>query len=64
MTNDHYVVNAPAVVSEIIDGEAVIMNLKSGNYYSSDKCGVHQLRERATSHLPESPTSHLFPYYS
>ena len=40
MTNNHYVVNAPAVVSEIIDGEAVIMNLKSGNYYSSDKCGA------------------------
>lgn len=28
-------VNAPQVVSELIDGEAVIMNLKSGNYYSS-----------------------------
>ena len=32
-------VNSPAVVGEIIDGEAVIMNLKSGNYYSTDKVG-------------------------
>ena len=40
MTNNHYVVIAPAVVSEIIDGEAVILNLKSNNYYSSTKCGA------------------------
>jgi hypothetical protein len=31
--------NAPAVVSEIIDGEAVIMHLKSGNYYSTEHVG-------------------------
>jgi Coenzyme PQQ synthesis protein D (PqqD) len=33
-------INAPSVVSEIIDGEVIIMNLKSGNYYSSDKVGA------------------------
>jgi hypothetical protein len=27
-------INQPYVVSELIDGEGVIMNLKSGNYYS------------------------------
>lgn len=27
-------INQPFVVSELIDGEGVIMNLKSGNYYS------------------------------
>jgi hypothetical protein len=31
--------NAPAVVSEIIDGEAVIMHLRSGNYYSIEHVG-------------------------
>lgn len=37
----HYEINAPAVVSEIIDGEAVIMHLKSGHYFStSDSGGV------------------------
>jgi len=36
----HFVINAPAVVSEIIDGEVVIMNLTSGNYYSSDNVGA------------------------
>lgn len=39
--NRDYEINAPAVVSEIIDGEAVIMHLKSGNYFStSDSGGV------------------------
>jgi hypothetical protein len=32
-------VNCPAVVAEIIDGEAVIMNLKSGNYFSTECVG-------------------------
>jgi len=32
-------VNSPAVVAEIIDGEAVIMNLKSGNYFSTESIG-------------------------
>ena len=33
-------VNAPAVVSEIIDGEAVIMNLDSGHYFSARGTGA------------------------
>jgi hypothetical protein len=37
--NDRLRINAPAVVSETIDGEAVIMNLKSGSYYSTDEVG-------------------------
>jgi hypothetical protein len=32
-------INAPAVVSEIIDGEAVIMNLRSGHYFSTQNSG-------------------------
>jgi hypothetical protein len=32
-------VNTPAVASEIIDGEAVIMNLKSGSYFSTREVG-------------------------
>ena len=35
-----FIVNAPQVVSEIIDGEVIVMNLKSGNYYSSDRVGA------------------------
>jgi hypothetical protein len=37
--NRAYQVNIPTVVSEIIDGEAVIMNLNSGNYYSTEGVG-------------------------
>lgn len=34
-----YQPNSPAVASEIIDGEAVIMHLKSGKYYSAAASG-------------------------
>lgn len=40
MKNTSYVVNAPSVVSEVIDGELVIMNLQSGNYYSAENSGA------------------------
>lgn len=32
--NDRYRVNQPAVIAEIIDSEAIIVNLDSGAYYS------------------------------
>jgi hypothetical protein len=35
-----FAINTPGVVSEIIDGEVVIMSLASGNYYSSDNVGA------------------------
>ena len=34
MDNQRFRVNTPTVTHEIIDGEAVIINLDSGNYYS------------------------------
>jgi len=34
-----YQLNSPAVVSEVIDGEAVIMHLKSGKYFSAASSG-------------------------
>ncbi len=33
-------VNAPSIVSEIIDGEAVIMDLSSGHYFSTQGSGA------------------------
>jgi hypothetical protein len=35
-----YRVCAPAVVSEVIDGEAIIMDLRSGHYFSADGSGA------------------------
>ena len=35
-----YRVCAPAVVSEVIDGEAIIMDLRSGHYFSTDGSGA------------------------
>lgn len=32
--NDRYRINQPAVISEVIDGEAIVVNLDSGAYYS------------------------------
>lgn len=36
----HFRVNVPNVIHETIDGEAVIVNLQSGSYYSIDKVGA------------------------
>jgi hypothetical protein len=35
-----FTINTPSVVHEIIDGEAVIVNMASGTYYSVDKVGA------------------------
>jgi len=35
-----YAVNAPDVVNETIDGEVIMINMRSGNYYSLDKVGA------------------------
>ncbi len=35
-----YRVNVPKVVHDVIDGEAVLVNLNNGNYYSIDKVGA------------------------
>lgn len=50
-----YRVNKPSIVNEIIDGEAVMINLDSGSYYSADKTGAavwEALAEGAS--LPEA----------
>ncbi len=35
-----YRVNAPKVVHDVIEGEAVLVNLNNGNYYSIDSVGA------------------------
>lgn len=35
-----YCINTPAVIADILDGEAIIINLKSGRYYSMEGCGA------------------------
>lgn len=46
-----YEVNSAQVISEIIDGEAVMINLSTGNYYSLSETGAEIWRaiERAAS---------------
>ncbi|MBN1318247.1 MAG: PqqD family protein [Anaerolineales bacterium] len=39
-TNNIMRINTPHVIHEIIDGEAVLVNLESGNYYSMDQVGA------------------------
>ena len=62
----HYEVNAPTVVGEVIDGEAVIMDLKTGHYYSSlgvgavvwnfieAGCSLEAIEQTLVSHFPEA----------
>ena len=51
MNNQQFRVNTPTVTHEIIDGEAVIINLDSGNYYSLVETGtlIWSLVERGAS---------------
>jgi hypothetical protein len=43
-------INAPAVVAEIIDGEAVIMDLASGHYFSTQGVGCDVWRGVEAGH--------------
>lgn len=36
----YYRINDPTVSHQILDGEAIIINLESGNYYSLDRLGA------------------------
>jgi len=51
MAESLFVVNAPVVISEVIDGEAVIMNLGSGQYFSCQGTGgeIWSLIEKGTT---------------
>ena len=51
MNNQRFRVNTPTVTHETIDGEAVIINLESGNYYSLVEVGsfVWGLLEKGAS---------------
>jgi hypothetical protein len=51
MNNQRFRINAPTVTHETIDGEAVIINLDSGNYYSLVDAGslIWALVERGAS---------------
>lgn len=48
---DYYKVNMPHVIHEIIDGEAVLVNMKNGYYYSLDDAGadIWDLIEKGSS---------------
>ena len=66
MTDHHYRISEPNVVSEIIDGEAIIMEMRSGNYYSAGGIGAsiwqdlldgrsHEQILTATQAFPQAP---------
>jgi hypothetical protein len=40
MSEETWVVDAPSAVSEVIDGELVVMNLATGNYFSGTGVGA------------------------
>jgi hypothetical protein len=40
MPNERYRANSPTVISETLDGEAVIMDLRSGTYFSTRGTGA------------------------
>jgi hypothetical protein len=51
VSHETWVINAPTVVSEIIDGELVVINLEKGSYYCSLGIGAYLwqcLQQRAS----------------
>ena len=62
----YYEVNAPHVLGEVIDGEAIIMDLKSGYYYSclgvgaavwscmEARCAVDDIEESLRGRFPDA----------
>ena len=40
MSQQYFRVNAPGIVHEIIDGEAVVIDLERGNYYSLERAAA------------------------
>ena len=64
-----YEINAPHVVGEVIDGEAIVMDLKSGLYYSclgtgaaiwsfmESSCTVEAIEEALAAHFPDSASA-------
>lgn len=63
MSNQRFRVNTPTVTHETIDGEAVIINLDSGNYYSLVDAGsfIWSLIEKGAS-APELQNALLQTY--
>lgn len=49
MSSTRFRLNSDEVVSKVIDGEAVIMNLTNGVYYSTDRLGA-EIWERVIGH--------------
>ena len=40
MSTEHFRPNTPNIIHEIIEGEAILVNLESGAYYSTDQAGA------------------------
>ena len=48
----HYRINSPAVIGEVLDGEAIIVNLDTGAYYSLDGAGAEVWKAAQTGATP------------
>src|SRR5581483_3831599 len=40
MATEHFRANTPHIIHEVIEGEAILVNLESGAYYSTDQAGA------------------------
>ena len=57
-------VNAPGVVSEVIDGEAIIMNLRSGHYFSAQGVGASLWIGLKSGSLEADIATHVTTHYA
>ncbi len=62
--NKLYTVNEMKVISELLDGETIIINLENGNYYSMNETGSVIWNALATSHSLGEIFDHLSSRFS
>ena len=62
--NQTFRLNEPAVISDIIDGEVVIMNLERGSYYGLDEVGADIWRLIMAGKTAEEISSDLAGHFS
>jgi hypothetical protein len=59
-----YRVMTPEVIADVIDGEVVIMNLKTGRYFSSEGVGSEVWEALVSGHSVEMLVEHLAASYA
>lgn len=59
MQGERYTVNEPSVISEVIDGETIVLNFESGHYYSFNPSASEIWLSLASGHAVGATTERV-----